>query len=241
MATDNDKFNKSDNSDETLESSSNDSPLYIVSEESVERDKIVKEMSEDEDKEDITEGKEIKGSPFMALLKILINPVNGWKSFRRKKWSPEYVARDCFYPLLAVAAALRYIMLFFFDGHSDVTTALTSAVVVFITFFFGYYVVTLLSSLLMPSGCSEIFKTDDGKKFVMMNISSLVLFLIIYELLPMLTAITVFLPLWTIYIVCRGMRFMHIPKEKENSATGMACVLILGIPALCGWLFDEIL
>ena len=57
----------------------------------------------------------------------------------------------------------------------------------------------------------------------------------------MLEPILVFLPLWTVYIICRGVRFLKFPKEREHLATGILCLLTVGMPWLLRLLFSKVI
>ena len=54
--------------------------------------------------------------------------------------------------------------------------------------------------------------------------ATLPVFYMFYRLLPILGPMLVFLPLWTIYLVFRGVRFLRLPKEKESVPPGF-CAL----------------
>lgn len=213
--------------------SESDKPLYVIEDEG--------DVDPENDDCDSSEENHAPGSKnaFMLMLQILVSPVEGWKSLKRQYWNQEILGSRLFYPILAVATMLKFIMEMFIDGR-EVTVAVTSSIVVFITFFFGYFLMQLVAGIIMPKESAEKLKTDFGKCFLMMNFSTLVLFFIIYELLPMLSAVTFFLPIWTIYIICRGIRFLRVPKDKEISTTVLTCILVLGVPVFCSWCFEII-
>lgn len=237
----------------------NDAPLYVIedsdsvdsnsSENSSDNIVVDSEEKKEADTDSITvnesgeKAPEIKrgnANAFLLMFKILVSPVEGWKALKRQNWTPDILGSKLFYPLLALAAVVKYIMEYFFDGR-DVTSSLTMAVGAFISYFFGYFLIQLLSGLIFPKHVSDAVKSDFGKVFVMMSISTSVLFYIIYVLLPMLTAVTFFLPLWTIYIITRGIRFIRVPRDKETATIVITCMLVIGVPIFCSGIFELLL
>ncbi|MDE5663184.1 MAG: hypothetical protein K2I37_04035 [Muribaculaceae bacterium] len=171
------------------------------------------------------------------LIGMMINPVEGWKKIRRARRSVEEMARDCFYPLIALAALSCFLECLW---HSDYTLhmAVINAIIVFVAFFFGNFFVLLLIRWLFPKEISGIAGTDFGKKYVMYLLSTLALFYIAYRCLPMIGPVLVFLPLWTIYLSLRGARFFMLPEEKANLLKTLLCIFIVGAPIIVYWIMD---
>ncbi len=183
---------------------------------------------------------ESKLSPFGLIFKILANPVQGWKALKRSKYSADTIASATLYPLSAMAALSEYTSLFY-DAETTVTSLLVPAIITFITFFFGYFSVLLLGDILLRKEAKKTLHTYYGKEYVMVNISTLILFYILYRLFPLAGPIVAFLPLWTIYIACKGVKLFRLPADKEVGTCGMLSVLIIGCPLFWNWLFNEIM
>ncbi len=183
---------------------------------------------------------ESKIPPFLLVLKTLTNPVSGWKELKRCKYSVDSFAATSFYPLLALASVSEYTALFY-DVESSITSLLVPAIVTFITFFFGYFSVLLLGDFMLPKEARKTMHSYYGKEYIMLNISTLSLFYIIFRLFPPGGPIIGFLPLWTIYIACKGVKLFRVPADKETQTCGMLSFLIIGCPLLWNWLFNEIL
>lgn len=173
-------------------------------------------------------------SVFGSLLKTLINPVEGWKSVRRHKISPEVAQRECFNPLLAVLAVSKFAQLAY-SSSITVSDVLVDAVISFVSFFFGYFCILIVLKMVMPKNVSSLFDTDFGKIFVIFGLSSLCLFMTLIELLPMLWAVLIFLPLWTVYIICRGVKFFKFPDQHQILNTALLNLIIIGVPMAISW------
>ncbi len=181
-----------------------------------------------------------KKSPFKVMLDIMAGPVQGWKTMRRQRYTPQEVLSRLLYPLTAGAAASQLANLFY-DANASIAGVVIGAVVTFIAFFFGYFTVVGVARSLMRKDSGEWVETPFGKEYVAFSMSTLALFTIFLTLLPMLEPVIVFLPLWTIYIVCRGVRFLRVPSDGETRVSIIMSVLIVGTPMAYWWLFSKIL
>ena len=232
-----------------------DAPLYALPDKPEEHEETYTEEDDKEDEEEDEEGEidsgagaeaepeaevKKKPSPFAVMLQTMLGPMEGWKTLKRARFTTEEFASRCFYPMIAFAALSEGSILFY---EANMTTAdwAKSGLSTFITFFFGYFTVLLLGSVVLPKQSRDVLKKDVGKQFVMLSMSTLALFWAVIQLLPMLEPVLVFLPLWTIYIVFKGVRRLRVPKDVENSTTGLVCMLIIGVPVLWNWVMTELL
>ena len=169
------------------------------------------------------------------LLKTLANPIEGWKNLRRDNIPNEVFSASLFYPIIAIASISEFVPLLY--GSSDsITQILLKALAAFLSLFFGYFSVIAIGGIILPKPVTEVLHNPFGKEFVMLSISSLALFLTVFNIFPMFDAVFVFLPLWTLYIICRGVRFFRVPKDKESKIQIFLCFMILGLPCLWYWL-----
>lgn len=192
------------------------------------------EDSEDEDDEEETDKK--RGSAFALLFKILSTPVEGWKELKRRKYLPEDIASGIFFPSIALASISVFAeMIYTTVGVSE---CLMGALNAFISFFFGYFTVILLSGIILPKSSKGVIKKDIGKEFVMVNLSTLALFYAAIKLFPMIDPVLVFLPIWTIYLIYKGVRILRIPEGVETRTKILFTFLIIGAPLLWSYLMD---
>lgn len=177
---------------------------------------------------------------FLLLLDVLLNPLEGWKKIRRAGTQAEHMQQSCFYPLLAVLAASHFAALF----YSPLTTAGEAAVggvCAFTAFFSGYFLIVIAVKAILKNNFLDPAYENWVKVFVMFNLSSLAIFFTLIELLPMLWAVLIFLPLWTVYIACRGARFLRIPDNRQILVTALVCLLLVGVPSVADSILEDIL
>ncbi|MDE5807323.1 MAG: YIP1 family protein [Muribaculaceae bacterium] len=198
---------------------------------------------EDEDYDDEEDAEEdeqsgSKGGLISLMIKILSTPVEGWKELKRRKYSPDEVASGCFFPMTAFAAISEFAAKIY--TNITVSECLIKAVFTFISFFFGYFTIMLLCGVFLPSSVKDAMKKELGKEFVMMNLSTLALFLIAINIFPMIDAVLVFLPLWTIYLIYKGVKILRVPPMLEARVKAILVFLIIGIPLFWDWLLDTV-
>lgn len=230
-----------------------DTPLYSIdddrdvgepdNEEDEEPDQdecISGRINDEADEEEVDEKTVKKSSPLAILVKTMLTPVEGWKALKRAGFRSEEFASRCFYPLVAFAA-VSDVMKVFYEANRTVAEWAVDGLITFITFFFGYFTVLLSGNVLLPKKSREFLKKEVGKQFVMLNLSTLAIFWSLIQLVPMLDPVLVFLPIWTIYLIYKGVRMIRVPSDVENSTTGILCTLIIGVLVLWHWLLTEIL
>lgn len=186
-----------------------------------------------------TPEKEEKASPMGLMFKTMLTPVEGWKALKRASLTADRFASGCFYPLVALAAVSQAAM-FIYEANVTVSDWVMKGLDTFVSFFFGYFTVLILGGIFLPKKVRPILKKDITKQFIMLAMSTLALFYTVMNLLPMLDPVLVFLPLWTLYLVFKGVRVLRVPKDAENTTTGVMCVLIVGAPILWNWLMTDV-
>ena len=207
---------------------------YVIEDDEPESDGVTETNGAKQPEETEESPKKTKGCllAMKLLLEVLLNPIDGWKRLRRANYTPEEFARDCFYPLIALASA-SCLMTCIYEAAITLSDAMMEALKFFVAFFFSHFLIIIFGNWVLPSETRISMDSAFGKIFVMANLSTLALFSILYSTLPMLTPVLLFLPLWTIYLTARGMRFFNLPPEKANMTKTLVCVLILGVPSLC--------
>lgn len=184
--------------------------------------------------------KEKSGSPMLMLMEILVTGTAGWKQLRRSRLTPEQTAAGCFYPVLALASACRFADWFYLPEFI-LSETLIRAFSLFISFFFSYFAVQVVCRWLFPLAAKAKTETPYFKLVVQNALASLALFLIPAELVPILEPITVFLPIWTAFIITKGTRFLRMPKEHENRCMVTIVVTTIIMPYLIMWLCEKLI
>lgn len=181
-----------------------------------------------------------KTAPILNMLKIMVNPVEGWKNVRRIKDNPESIMRGCFLPAIALLFLSRFAKLLY-GTDSALTTLTVEAASSAMAMFFSYFCLVICARHFSPGYFGNPVSSAFGKSFLLYSLSSLCLFFALPEVLPMLWAILIFLPLWTAYCVFKGARFFRFPRQKESVCTFVLAVAIIAMPVFLNWIMIKIL
>lgn len=208
-------------------------------------DKIENEHSEEDDEsyEELAwqgETKRTHPSPLGLMFRIMSNPIDGLKSLKRSKFSLEKVSFGLFYPLILLAGLSNLSMLFYEADTSAGETVITILFTI-ISFFFGYYTAIIGAGMLLCKEARDVMRTDYGKEIFMYGSSTLALFYILFRLVPMAAPIIAFFPIWTVYIMAKGVRMFNVPNDKEAQTVGYIAILMIGAPLLWDWILGNMI
>ncbi|MDE6549682.1 MAG: hypothetical protein K2L22_11860 [Muribaculaceae bacterium] len=177
--------------------------------------------------------------PIFLLFGILMTGTAGWKDLRRSRLKPEQTAAGCFYPLVALASVCRFADWFYLPEF-DLSSTLVSAASVFASFFFSFFAVQVVCRWLFPFAAKSKTETPFFKLMVQYALASLALFWIPGELMPILEPLTVLLPIWTAFIITKGIRFLRLPEKCLNRCMTTIVLTVIVMPYLFMWLCEEI-
>ena len=233
-------------SDSSNLTSDNDQRSYYSMDDDIDEEDTEDEnyLENDEDNEDDEDNNNDNGnkksSPLKLLFSMMLNPIEGWKNIRRRDLSVERTSGQCFIPLAALAACACF-MECIYNSATTLSMAMIEGVKVFVALFFGNFLALALEKMMLPKDYKDISDSVFGKKYMMYLMSTMAIFMILYELLPMIGPIIAFTPLWTIYLAMRGAKFFRFPAEKRNLLTALVCMIVVASPFAVYWIFDILL
>lgn len=236
-----DRYNKSDiqvEEEETLYYSMNDEGPSVDEYNLEDEEEEVETKEEQEKPSDARRPRKPKRyAPLTAVLRLLLRPVEGWKSILRARYSTAEFLGGCFYPLTGLAG-LSCLADLIYNPDATIGATMTLTVVTFMSLLIAYFATVLVIELAMRPLKGTKLTGHDGKIFIMTVTSTLALYTTISNLLPMMNPLTVFMPLYTVYLIMRGIRLLHIPRDKETRVAIELSALTIGIPLLLFFLFS---
>ena len=204
-------------------------------------------MNEDFESYNITDEEEVSGAEgrrytmWRLVPLIMIMPTIGWEKVRENGPSPELAVIRFFLPLCLVAGASVFLA-FLYPHQSGLaieenkfTLLLVNSVIVFCSFFIGYYLALVMQKIFLPKDMRGFPHTPFAKLLTLTGVATLAIFHILFEALPMLDSILVFLPLWTIFIIFKGLQSAKIKSDKSLLAIGVVCIVVIAAPSLVKW------
>lgn len=187
-----------------------------------------------------TANKATATSVLLYFLKMFVSPVNGWKSVKSAALRSEDVAARLFYPSLALISVGEFLKLIY--NHAlTVTELLQDAVITFVAFFAGYFSILFLVDFIFAKDVRAKITTEFGKTYILMNLTTLVIFYLVYEIIPLAAPVLVFTPIYTLYIIIKGAKCLRVPEHSFTSTICKLTALIIGVPMLIYYIFDALM
>lgn len=166
--------------------------------------------------------------------KVMVMPQAGWELAMLSGPRPEIATIRFLLPMSLAAAGAEFFN-YLYPGPLTLTETLVMAVITFCAFFLGYYLALVLAKLLLPGDAKDFPSSAYGKLLTMTGIASLAAFHVLECALPMLDTILEFLPIWTVFIIYRGMKMVGVSADKQPYAIGAVCVVTVCAPPLVVW------
>lgn len=176
----------------------------------------------------------------LKVVRTLLNPVEGWKAIKRTRLSPQKFNPKTLFPIAGVVSISQLVGDLVWTDRT-LSESIPGAISAFCAFFFGYFAAILFAKLLMPKPCRNVADSDFGKNFIAAAMTTFAIFYALIQLLPMMQPILVFLPLWTIFSISRGVRFLQIPADMTTRVATIMSVVVIGAPLAIDWLVSLIL
>lgn len=189
--------------------------------------------------EDAHESSPKSRNPILILFDILMTGTPGWRRLRKARLTPDQTAAGCLYPIAALAAVCRFSD-WFYSPEFVLSETLVVAVSVFISFFFSYFAIQVVCRWLFPSEVRSKTELPYFRQLIQYALASLALFWIPAELFPPLEPITVFLPIWTAFIITKGMHYLRIPDIRRTRCVVVVVVATVAMPYLIMMLCSKI-
>lgn len=201
-------------------------------------DNLIETIPDQDNQKEGDEGKnQTSKNPLLLLFDILMTGTPGWRRLRKARLTPEQTAAGCLYPLASLAAICRFSD-WFYAPEFILSDTLVSAVGVFISFFFSYFAVQVACRWLFPADLRSKTDLPYFRQLVQYALASLALFWIPAELLPVIQPVAVFLPIWTAFIITKGMHYLRIPDSRRTRCNVTVVIATVCMPYLILRLFS---
>lgn len=174
---------------------------------------------------------------FLAnIIQLIFSPLKGWEDIEdadSRADSRGYINirslyLGCFLPLILICSLSAMLRMIYGDGFLAV---LQVAIIEFFSLFLSYHLAVYIFSWLMPS----IMKEDKGlidqrreAMMVMYCISVIALIFLLGNVIKVKLALIQFLPLYVVFIIWKGARFVGVPDRAVGHFMIMASIAILG-------------
>lgn len=191
-----------------------------------------------EESEEIREPEKRNCTRMFAM--FLLSPNNGWKKFRNSKVTAQEFEQQTFYPLLALTAVLQFLILIYYPAI-PISQVLQNAIVGFVSIFASYFAVLSIAPSILPGKVFEKSNSKFFRVFVGVSMATFDFAYLISLIAPRLRVLFWLGLIFTLYVICRGVKYLHVPQRERLTTNIMACVLICGLPLAIYAIFTLIL
>lgn len=170
------------------------------------------------------------------FLELLLSPNNGWRKIRNAKVVPADFEQQLFYPLLALTAVCQFLILFYYPA-TPLTEVIQSAIVGFVAVFAGYFAALAAAHVFLPPKASEKSGSPFFRVFIAASMATLDVGYLLSLVAPQMKVILWLGLIYTLYVVCRGVKYLHVPHNERFATSILACVMVCGLPSAVYALF----
>lgn len=207
---------------------------------------------------------------FQNLIQLIISPEKGWEDLARdgaadllpsdsnntplatscskaKSVSDRnyervmYRFKKCYLPAIGICACSHFVRLFYSD-NLDVLDALQRAIVTFVSLFlsaeFAKYAFQIYLPKLTTSGTINRAR---ALEMIMFCLTFMGLITLIENVVKVNIALLDFLPLYAIFMICKGEKYMNIAEQNIGQFVVLASLSILGSGYVISFLLNALI
>ena len=168
--------------------------------------------------------------------RVMTMPASGWERMKQRGPTPEIAIIRYLLPISLMSGGAEFFSLLY-PGQYELASILVAGVIQFCSFFIGYFLSLIFASIFLPKAAKGFPSTKYGKLLTMTGVSTLAIFHILLKALPMFDFVIEFLPIWTIFLIYKGMNIAEIEREKAAFSMGVMCLVVIACPVLVAWAF----
>lgn len=164
-------------------------------------------------------------------LQLVLAPVKGWEDISADSLDDIALLKKGLIPLL-VLTALSPLVRLFFDIDVTVISSIQQSIITFFKYFATYYFACLIFTLYLPKCIDGEFSLKKCHTFITYGITLSALVSIIENCIPVELAVLFIMPVYVLYILWRGLRYLSISFEGVGTFILITILSIL-LPPYC--------
>lgn len=177
------------------------------------------------------------------ISQLIISPSNGWEDIAARAKSPAEIARNGFYPLVAITASSVFARLFYGGARlNPLPELIKEAVVTFVMFFASYFLASFCWSVFAGKFSAKSEATEMKQNtFIIYNLALLSIIQIIANCLPISLSLVQFLPLFILVIIWAGHTYVCVKPQSIFTFMLFSAMTILVPPYVIFYIFMTLL
>lgn len=173
-------------------------------------------------------------------LQLILSPVKGWEDVSGDGFDSVVLLKKGLIPLLAFTALTVFFRLIY-NADASLIIVIQQAIVAFLKYFATYYLASFVFTLYLPSCVDGEMSLTKCHTFITYGITLLALVNIIENCIPVELAIVFIMPVYVLYILWRGLRYMSISFNGVGTFILITLFSIILPPYLLQCLFNFVL
>ncbi len=173
-------------------------------------------------------------------LQLILAPAKGWEDVSADGLDDTALLKKGLIPFLVLTALSSFVGMF-----SDVDvlfiSILQQSIITFIKYFATYYLACLVFTLYLPSCISGEFSLKKCHTYITYGITLLAVVNIIENCIPVELAVVYIMPIYVLYILWRGLRYMSVSFDGVGTFLLITILSILLPPYALQYLFNFVL
>ncbi len=174
------------------------------------------------------------------MLQLILSPLKGWEDVSADGFDARELLIKGFIPFVAIVA-LTVPVKYFFVADASIVVLIQQAVVCFIKYFVSYFIAGFVFTLYLPGCIDGEFSMRKCHTFIIYGLGLLALINLIQNCIPVELAISFVMPIYAMYILWRGLRYLSVSFNGVGSFLIMTICAIILPPYLLQYLFNLIL
>lgn len=169
-----------------------------------------------------------------------MSPVHGWEDISYDAPDSRRLVVSALIPWL-ILVSLSSMLPGVYSGTLTLLSALHSVIATFLMFFITYYLAVAAFSFYMPSLSGGSAREQNNNTLILFSVCLLALIEMIKNCLPVDLGMLNFFPLYVLYIMWRGARYLKVTRSNRLQYVCLAFLTILLPPYILKFIFSLIL
>lgn len=168
------------------------------------------------------------------MIQLILSPSRGWEDVSASVHNPDWLERHGFVPFLIVTGLSEFLPMLYSHG-GGFAACLLRGVIICVAMFCSLYVARLFMDITYARYIDRHVNKAKLSLFVTYLIGLNCLYTIITNAFPATMTLLKLLPLLSVIVVFRAVRFVGVSEDNQLSFTGLSLVAVLACPlAICG-------
>lgn len=174
------------------------------------------------------------------MLQLIFSPTKGWEDVSADGYDSNALLRKGLVPFIIIAS-LTVLLKWFYHTDASIVVLLQQAIVCFLKYFATFYLAVFVFTLYLPTCISGELSMNRCNTFLLYGVGLLALVNLIENCMPVELALVFIMPVYVLFILWRGLRYMEISFSGVGTFLLMIIFSIIAPPYVLQYLFNLVI